>query len=138
MRIFNIVAAILFLLSAGLQYNDPDPYLWIPIYLYGAVLCWLAFRRKYYPRLYLTGIIVFALYAVYLFFEKDGVADWLQEHQAENIAGSMKAEKPWIEATREFFGLILLMVALLVNYFYSKKILSLSSHRNTGTHREPM
>ena len=121
MRIFNLIAAILFALSAILQYNDPDPYLWMPIYLYGAILCWLAFRGKYYTRLYLAGIIVFAIYAVYLFLEKDGVADWLQKHQAENIAGSMKAEKPWIEATREFFGLVLLMVALLVDYFYAKK-----------------
>ncbi len=130
MRIFNLIAAILFLLSAFLQYNDPDPYLWMPIYLYGAILCWLAFRRRYYPKLYLAGIVLFALYAGYLFFEKNGVADWIQEHQAENIAGSMKAEKPWIEATREFFGLLLLIIALLVNYFFAKGTASNRAQRD--------
>lgn len=121
MKIFNLIFCVMFLLFAGLQYNDPDPYIWIPLYLYVAVLCWLASRQKFYPRLYLFGIGVYALYAAYLFFSKDGMLDWMREHQAENIAHEMKARKPWIEATREFFGLVILIVVLLVNYFYSSK-----------------
>ena len=121
MKVFNLIFCLLFLFSAGLQYNDPDPYIWIPIYLYGAVLCWLAFRNQFYPKLYLAGIIIYGVYAIYLFFAKDGVLDWIQKHNAENIAGSMKATKPWIEETREFFGLLILIVVLLVDYFYYKK-----------------
>src|SRR5688500_6209278 len=108
--IFNLLFCTLFVVSAALQYNDPDPCLWIPIFLFGAVLCWLAFREKFYPKAFLYGSIAFALYAIYLFFEKDGVADWLSDHNAENIAASMQASKPWIEATREFFGLFILIV----------------------------
>jgi hypothetical protein len=33
----------------------------------------------------------------------------------------MKAEKPWIEETREFFGLVILTVVLAIDYFYAKK-----------------
>ncbi len=121
MKAFNIVFAILFLVSAGLQYNDPDPYLWMPIYLYGTILCWLAFRNRFYPGAYLFGIVVYLVYAVYLFFTKDGVLDWAQQHDAENIAATMKAEKPWIEDTREFFGLFILIVVLAINYFYAKR-----------------
>jgi hypothetical protein len=121
MKIFNLVFCILFVLSAALQYNDPDPYVWIPLYLYGAVLCWLAFRNKFYPGAYLVGNLVYLAYAVYLFFTKDGVLDWINEHNAEGIAQTMKATKPWIEDTREFFGLLILVVVLLVNYFYAKR-----------------
>lgn len=121
MKIFNLLFCLLFVLSAALQYNDPDPYIWIPIYGYGAVLCWLAFRNKYHPRAYLAGIGVYTAYAVYLFFAADGVWDWLTRHHAENIAQSMKAETPWIEDTREFFGLVILIVVLLIDYFYAKK-----------------
>jgi hypothetical protein len=121
MKVFNLVFCVLFLISAGLQYNDPDPYIWIPLYLYGAALCWLAFRNKFYPKLYLAGIVFYAIYAAYLFFSEDGMLDWIQEHQAENIAQEMKATKPWIEATREVFGLLILMFVLLVNYFYSRR-----------------
>jgi len=104
-----------------LQYNDPDPYVWMPIYMYGAVLCWLAFRNKFYPKAYLIGIIIYFIYAVGLFFWKNGVLDWMTQHNAEEIAATMKAEKPWIEETREFFGLVILIVVLAVNYFYAKR-----------------
>ena len=121
MKIFNIVFAILFVIFAALQYNDPDPYIWIPIYLYAAVLCLLAARKKFYPRLMLAGVAAYAMYGIYLFFAKDGVIDWMTEHHAENIAGQMKASTPWIEDTREFFGLCLLIFALLMNYLYAKR-----------------
>lgn len=121
LRIFNYLFALLFLISAALQYNDPDPWLWIPIYGFGAVLCWLAARGRFFPKAYITGLVLFGAYALYLLFTQDGVLDWMNEHDAENIAQTMKATKPWIEDTREFFGLIILMAALLVNLLASKK-----------------
>ena len=121
MKIFNLLFGVLFVVSAALQYNDPDPWLWIPIYLYGAVVCFLALRGRYPLNAMLVGIAVFMLYAVYLVFTDDGVVDWISEHDAENIAGSMKASKPWIEDTREFFGLCILSFVLLINYLSAKK-----------------
>jgi hypothetical protein len=121
LKIFNLVFCILFIISAGLQYNDSDPYVWMPIYLYTAVLCWLAFRDKFYPVAYWLGILVYSGYAGFLFFTKDGVWDWEKMHDGQNIASEMKAAQPWIEQTREFFGLVILIVVLLVNYFYSRK-----------------
>src|SRR5687767_9996973 len=121
MKIFNLIFCIFFILFAALQYNDPDPWLWMPIYLYSAILCWLAFRGKYFPKAFLFGIIAYLGYAVLLFFEKDGVLDWITKHDADNIAGTMKAETPWIEDTREFFGLLILIIVLAIDYFYSRK-----------------
>ena len=121
MKVFNITFCILFVISAVLQYNDPDPWLWMPIYLYGAALCWLAYRGKYYPAACLAGIGAYLIYALYKFFEHDGALSWITEHHAENIAGTMKATTPWIEDAREFFGLIILAAVLFVNYRYAKK-----------------
>lgn len=121
LRLFNYLFAFLFLVSAGLQYNDPDPFLWMPIYLYGTVLCFLAARGRFFPKAYLVGISLYAVYAVYLLFTQDGVIDWMREHHSENIAQTMKATKPWIEDTREFFGLLILIVVLLANYLASRK-----------------
>lgn len=121
MKIFNIIFCFLFVLFAALQYNDPDPYKWIIIYLYVAVLCWLASRYKFYPRLYITGIVVFMGYAVYKIFDQNGLIDWITQHHAENIAETMKAEKPWIEESREFFGLIILIMVLLIDYIYARR-----------------
>ena len=121
MKIFNVFFCFVFILFAALQYNDPDPYIWMPIYLYTAVMCWFAFRSRFYPTAYLIGIAVYALYAIYKIFDINGLIDWITKHNEENIAETMKAEKPWIEETREFFGLVILIVVLLINYFYAKR-----------------
>ncbi len=121
MKVFNLTFCILFVISAALQYNDPDPWLWMPIYLYGAALCWLASGGKYYPAACLVGIGAYLVYALYKFFEKDGALSWITEHHAENIAGTMKAATPWIEDAREFFGLMILAGVLFANYRYAKK-----------------
>ena len=121
LKLFNIFFCIVFILFAAVQYNDPDPYIWMPIYLYTAILCWLAFRNKYFPGAYLLGIAVYAAYAIYKFFDQNGVWDWMTKHHATNIAGTMKAEQPWIEETREFFGLVILIVVLLIDYLHAKR-----------------
>lgn len=120
-KTFNILFCIIFIIFAGLQYNDPDPYIWMPIYLYSALLCYLAARKKYYPKAYFFGIAVYFVYAVYLFFDKSGVINWAKDHQSESIVQTMKATKPWIEETREFFGLLILIIVLTINLLYFKK-----------------
>lgn len=115
MKIINGFFALLFILSAALQYNDPDPYVWIPIYLTGAYLCIQAIRGRYPRVLYVIATCVYAVYALYLLFDTTGVLNWFNKHNAENIAQSMKATKPYIEETREFFGLVLLMLVLGLN-----------------------
>src|ERR1700694_5434426 len=109
MKIFNLIFCLIFIFFAAVQYNDPDPYVWMPIYLYTAVLCWLAFCGRYYPGAYLIGIAGYGVYAIYKCFDENGALDWVRKHHAESIASTMKAEKPWIEETREFFGLVILI-----------------------------
>jgi hypothetical protein len=122
MKLINIFFIILFLISAALQYNDPDPYIWMPLYLYGVAICFLALRNKKPLWMYYSGLIIYSLYAIYLFFDKSGVLNWITEHEAENIVQSMKATSPWIEETREFFGLVLLIIAVLLNYPWKRRV----------------
>lgn len=122
MKFFNILFCILFLVSAALQYNDIDPYLWIPIYLYAAWLCYAAARNRYYPRAYLIGIVIYgALVAYYLVF-KHGALDWFQHHETKDLVQSMKANKPWIEETREVMGLFILIVVLSIDWVAARKL----------------
>lgn len=121
MKVFNIFFTVIFIIFAALQYNDPDPYLWIPIYGYGALMCGLAATGRYFRSAYLLGIFMYLVYASYLFFTRDGVIDWATSHDAENIAQTMKATKPWIEDTREFFGLLIIIIVLLTDYIYAGK-----------------
>ena len=116
MKRFNQLFVFIFILFAVVQYNDPDPYLWVPIYLFPAVLCFLATREKFYKNAYTGGFIFFSLYAVYKLLDQNGVIDWMRFHDAANIAATMKAEQPWIEESREFFGLAIILIVLFINY----------------------
>lgn len=117
MKLLNLILSILFLVFAALQYNDPDPFIWIPIYLLAAFLCWRAYKGIHHRWLYAVAIGIYLLYAIYLVFDKNGVISWASEHAAESLVHSMKAEKPWIEETREFGGLVILIAAMAINLF---------------------
>ena len=121
MKTLNISLSIIFFLFALLQYNDPDPYIWVPIYLLATFICWQAAKKKYQGSLYITGMLVCAVYGAYLFFDKNGVLAWANEHAAESLVHTMKADKPWIEESREFGGLLIVFIALLINYIIFQK-----------------
>ncbi len=56
------------------------------------------------------------IYAIILFFAKDGVRDWIMKYNKPSLVESMQATKPYIEKTREFFGLLIISGALLIDY----------------------
>jgi Transmembrane family 220, helix len=112
---FNYAFAGIYLLFALLQINDPDPYLWIPIYGVVALTCFLNARGKF-DALSHWGIIAFsAIYAAKLIIETDGVIDWMNKYGAESLVQSMKATKPWIENAREFGGLLIILTTTTLN-----------------------
>jgi hypothetical protein len=122
MKIFNYFFVLVFILFAAVQYNDPDPYLWIPIYLYPAYLCLRAAQAKPLSKiLYQIGFVFFGVYAIYKMFDQNGVVDWIRYHNAASIAATMKAETPWVEESREFFGLVIILAVLGFNYSKSFK-----------------
>ncbi len=49
-------------------------------------------------------------------FDENGVIDWIKYHNASSIANTMKAETPWVEESREFFGLVIILIVLAINY----------------------
>lgn len=118
MKIFNWFFIVCFILFAAVQYNDPDPYIWMPIYLYAAYLCWQSIKGNFKPLLYVIGYVVYSAYATYKFVEPDGVIDWFTKHDAGSITETMKANHQWVEETREFFGLVILIVVLAINHIY--------------------
>ena len=117
LTILNIIFCIAFLWFTWVNINDADAWRWVSIYLIAAILCGLAAFRFYYPMIYLPVIAFYLLYAIILFFVKDGVLDWITKYKGENIAATMQATKPYIEKTREFFGLLIITGALVINLF---------------------
>ena len=115
--ILNIIFCISFLAFAYVNLNDIDAPLWVTIYMVAAICCGLAVFRMYYPIIYLIAVAFYLIYALILFFAKDGVRDWIVKYNKPSIVETMQAEKPYIEKTREFFGLLIITGALLIDYF---------------------
>ena len=119
--IINIFFFLSFLGFAYLNLNDVDPYIWVPLYLAPTFCCGaIAFKSKFYPQLYLLIIVGCTIYAGYYFFCADGVLDWINKYHEANIVGQMHADKPYIEQTREFGGLMIVVFVMLGDYLAAK------------------
>lgn len=115
LTVLNIIFCIAFVWFAWLNMNDKDSWLWLPIYLTAAILCGLAAFKHFYPIVSIVVVSLYLLYALMLFVVKDGVWDWLTKYNRQHIAQTMQATKPYIEKTREFFGLLIISGALIIN-----------------------
>ena len=121
--VLNVIFFLSFLIFAYLNLNDIDPWLWVPIYMSAAICCALAIFEMYYPVVYALLMLFYLVYAAILFFTKDGVRDWITKYKKESLVQSMQATKPYIEKTREFFGLLIITGALLIDYLAAYNIL---------------
>ena len=110
MIVFNYIFAGLFTIFALLQINDPDPYVWIPIYGVAALICIFNAKKKYDRFAHLVILACCIIYGINLLIKSDSVVSWFNDHNAESLVESMKATKPWIENTREFGGLLIISI----------------------------
>lgn len=117
MKILNIFLSVLFFSFMIVQYNDPDPLLWMVIYGVVAVVCALAAFKRYYVWLILAGL---AICAFELMTTLPEFINWINMGMP-NIARTMKAETPFVEYTREFLGLVLCIVTLGFQYIQARR-----------------
>ena len=117
LSVLNVLFCLSFILFAYFNLNDSDAVLRVSIYMIVAIICGLAIFELYFPVAYLILFVLYVSYALALFFSKDGVRDWLFKYNRPSITQSMQATKPYIEKTREFFGLLIACAVLAMNYF---------------------
>lgn len=98
MKLFRILCIPIFLYFAYLQLNDPDPYLWFPIYAIVAIIALVGFYRKV-PKF--VGWILIPIYLV--------------------LAVYFYTQAPYfgmeVEEVREYLGLLIASAALAVLVF---------------------
>ena len=58
--LLNSLFLLAYLLSAAVQFNDPDPWRWVAVYLAAAAMCIAWFRRRL-PRWYAALLLVASL-----------------------------------------------------------------------------
>ena len=110
----NVVVATLFLISAAVQLNDPDPVGWTAIYGSAAAACLV--RRSSRHAWLLAGLVGLAalIWAATL-------TPVLAEFRPGDLFRSMKAETPSIEKSRELLGLLIVFAWMVVLIVVSRR-----------------
>lgn len=106
MKIFHIFFGIIFILFAALQYNDPDPFVWMVVYLGSSFLCFLSiFNQKTHiiPKFYLIWAIFTSILAIF---------QWPPAW--EGLGDSMKTVNN--ELARESLGLFICSIIAILQY----------------------
>jgi len=116
--VVNIFLALIFFLFAIVQLNDPDPVIWFSIYLLTAVLCAVSiFRKIPLALLYGFGLVMLFYAAMHLEF----AVEWLMSDNKSELFGEMQEEKYYLEGTREFLGLLIVILAVVYLLVQNKK-----------------
>jgi hypothetical protein len=98
--IFNTFFFCTFLLSTAAQYNDPDPFQWMGLYLLGALMCLLAMLKRQIRCLPPFLVAVSFVWAAYLLPEIVGQVTLRQ------TANSLTMQTHSVEEAREVGGLL--------------------------------
>lgn len=107
-RILNGIMALLFLLALAVQYNDPDPWRWVVIYLGAAVACILAVRRRlsvWLPAVLAVTAFAWAALLAPEFVGRVPMSELFREIGMDSVE---------IEVAREAVGLLLIGAWMIV------------------------
>ena len=103
-KAFNIIMALLFVLAASVQLNDPDPLVWISLYLLAAMFCVAhAFQKlpSYWAAAFALVASLWALTLVPTFWGQVSLTD---------VFGYVGMKTEEVEVAREFGGLMIVAV----------------------------
>jgi len=110
-KILHVPAAILFLIMAAIQINDPDPFYWIGVYMatsLNAVAMLLGIKRTTFINITIGMVLAGLLFCA------AGTIDYFKIGDFAAIYGNMNDEKPYLESAREFGGLVIAVIYLAI------------------------
>jgi hypothetical protein len=119
MKAVNLLLALMFVAFAIVQFNDPDPVVWILVYGSMAVICTLAAFR-YYPRTVMIALL--GCYVIYSLFFYQGVIEWwAQDDKSILFDDIAKMQHPYVEESREFLGLMICIIVLIIHLLLARR-----------------
>ena len=95
---------------AALQINDPDPLLWMTVYL---AIASMPTARTLGYRLPIPFWVTVGLAFACLLISVPGFLDYLSSGDFAAVAKEMSGDKPYVESAREFLGIAMGALCLL-------------------------
>lgn len=103
-KVIAIFFGVLFTLFAVLQYNDPDPQVWVPIYGFAAIASFMALGSAGRPWFYTVAGVIYLGSAIY----------WWPPQFEGFLLDEMGMKTINIELARESGGLAICALAMFV------------------------
>ena len=116
-KIIDLILGVVFLLLALVHINDGDAIVWVPPYLIIAFLAFNSYCSKYFI---IGSTLLLLFFLIWLSRYIPHMREWIADGMP-SITESMKAESPYIELSREFFGLTLCALASLYYLIKAKQ-----------------
>jgi len=104
MKIFKIVTGIIFVIFSYFQYNDPDAAIWIGIYGFAALGCYMSLKDLW------PSWVFYALAVLYI---AGGIHQW-PPHFEGIFFGETKMRSINIEEARESLGLGICAMVMII------------------------
>ena len=111
----NILMLMMFVFSVIVQYNDPDPYVWMPVYGAAAVACALELAHKlrwWFPTLVGIGSVGWAATIAPHVFGRVPFLEMFSAWEMKNTG---------VEESREMYGLLIVAVWMIVLAFANRR-----------------
>lgn len=103
----NATMLALFLFAAAVQYNDPDPFVWMAIYVAAAAVCATEARRRTPPWLAAGVMTAALLWAASIAYRASGLAP------LASLFAEWEMRDAAVEEAREMYGLLIVGVWML-------------------------
>lgn len=111
--------ALMFFLFAVVQLNDPDPLIWLIVYGSMMVVSLMASFNRYPTKIMIVMSGGFLIMSVVYF---DGFKEWLGSSDLSLLFEEWaKMQFAYIEEAREFLGLLVCLLVLLLYFYLSRR-----------------
>lgn len=112
-KTLSIVFGVVFILFAAVQYNDPDPQIWIPIYGFAVLACAMAYTGTGRPWFFALMAVIYLVAAAY---------QWPPVFHGFSFGEGMRDMN--IEEARESGGLGICAIAMVIMAVMSRQRLA--------------
>lgn len=105
----TVFIIFLMVLFAGVQFNDPDPLIWVTAY--GAIALVGIFKLFGKGNVWVNRILILS-FVVAIGFYAPHLIQWIKDGMP-SVTEEMKADTPYVELVREGGGLVVGLLCLL-------------------------
>ena len=103
-KAFYFLSGFTLFAFSTLQFNDPDPVIWVSFYVICALVPSLLLFNKFYRSIFWVAV---AICTIQLWISAPGAYQYYLHMEGEPLMQGMNPAKPYIEECREFLGTLI-------------------------------